>query len=384
MNLATNQYSEQIAQAAVAKRRAENVKVLEAKQQQLELESFRRSEAIEAGRREQLRKQRQNERLLQEAAAAAEREEQDRIKTEKEERERKRLQELEDQRKRIEQAKLDEKERLAVREKQLREQREAAAAVKAEEERRRLKLLEETAGVRMKKSYDRLLEKLDATIGSDRQMMEDDTASRRRERQLASDAATALNRVKAIEGNLLRHREIGRIKLHEKTERTETGDLLEKFHVSICGTNEASHYHPEETAREMSPEKLRKVLLAGGGSGGTASYVLNLQRQQTLLLQQQHDEQQQLQVGEGDDDDNVRNQKGTATTQPEQLMTSSISNSNDTTNFLGTSVTSPDHYGTTAKKKRELRPLDYATWQKQREAESELVGLALEYQMRNL
>lgn len=350
----------------ISKRRAENVKALEAKQQQQELESYRRSEAIEASRREQLRKQRHNEQLLIEAAEAAEREEQEKAKAEREERERKRLAELEEQKRRIEKAKEEEKARLAAREKQIKEQREAAAKAKAEEERRRQQYLEETASERMKKSYDRLLDKLSTTISADRQMMEEDTAKRRYERQLASDAATALGRVKGIETTLQKHREKGREKLHHKIEKEQTEDLDERFHITFTEKHRHVHDYSYGSCYSAEGEEEREAILNHREEElekdrKELKSILVIESQNHHLLQkEENNEQQQQEDGDGAEKQNASQQD------------------QQTTNYFGTSVTSP---GST-RRKRELKPLDFETWQKQREAESELVSLSLEYQMR--
>lgn len=333
----------------VAKRRLENVKALELKQRQAELESFRRSEAIEAARREQLRKQRHAEKLLQDAAEAAEKEEQEKLQAEFEQRERERQDQLETERLRIEKAKEEEKQRQIARAKQIKEAEEAAALVKARDEQRRQAEYEATASERMKQSLDRFLGKLHSTIEQDTQAMEADTASRRRQRQFANDAQSALIRIKALEMQLSKTRDRSRLREHAAIKKQEAENLDERFFLDGAS--------PEEQRNSLlvkSNTNVTTAVAAGGGGAAPSGKGKN-----RAVDSQNPDGAQN---SEDEDEETLRQQ--------EQERQHDCIGGDELARNIGND------------KKRRLAPLDFETWSKQREAEAELVALSLEYQMR--
>jgi hypothetical protein len=370
----------------ITKRREDNVRAMEQKQQQVELESFRRSEAIEAARREKLRKQRNAERLLRESHEAAERSEQERMRVEHALMEKQRQEQLDAERKRIEQVRKEERERQLARAKQLKEAEEAAAKAKADEARRQQERLEATAGERMKKSFDRILQRLHDTIAADNKMMESDAAARRRERQVASDAHLALGRVKAIERQLCVHREHERTRLDDLRKRNEAEDLDQRFYLT-----------------ELSPEQARSVLLipraiagsaaAKGAEGGEAA---GERERSPGSEDEEEDDEGELDgafnaVAADDDDEQ---DGGSSQLQQQQRLAAKQRRKNlrqqralgeqqkNAQQAVASSSTEQQQPDASQARRRSLGPLDYKTWEKQRESEAELVSLSLEYKMR--
>jgi hypothetical protein len=311
--------------AEVAKRRAENVRALETKQQRLELEQFHRSEAVEAARREAARRQRAAEKLLADAHEASEREEAMRAQADVARREAERAEQLEAQRQRVEAARAEERERQLARDRQLAEQAVAAAAARAEEERRRLAEREATAAERDERAMTAILGRLDAAIAADRGLTDADTGSRRRARQAAADAQSALQRVKALESQLARARERSRGVRREKEAREASEDIIARFHVA-----------------PSSPEEVRRALIVGDGGASFATAS-----------------------------ENATTSGGTA------LVATADGQPTDAS-------AAPAPLGVAGRPTwRSLQPLDHATWVKERAAEAELVSLSLEFEARH-
>ena len=321
--------------AELARRRQENVKALELKHQQMELESVRRSEAVEAARREQLRKQRQAEAQLQQACDAADTAEQARARTAHEARESERLQQLEAERRRIEAVQAEEAARVATRARHLRDAEEAAERARAEEARLASRV-DASASEHMKMSFDRILSKLDFAIATEQDVIDRDTAARRRQRQLAAESETALTRVQALEQHLIRERERNRCRARDQLARRATENLDERFRLG--------EQSPEQTRAALLLGAVNNNIIVSAGGGGAAS-------SNSDAAQQQRADRHGSAAGAAD-------HASSAAAAIEARRQSA--GTGGATPALG----------------------DFQSWSKQRAVEAELVELALEYDMR--
>jgi hypothetical protein len=156
--------TEKARREAIEQRRQANVTRMEQAQQKAELERFRKCEAIEVMRREQIRKQKQAEETVRQAQAAAELEERRRAEVAEQLLRDQRDNDLAKQKQRL--AELQAAEEARLRDARAKEQQrndELHAAQRREAELKRI-ALEETAEARMKSSLDQLLNDLDQKV----------------------------------------------------------------------------------------------------------------------------------------------------------------------------------------------------------------------------